>query len=366
MVGNRPVLERIKASGGIFMAWSDRPWVLDGANVRVSMVGFGDGSESGAVLDGVQVDTIHSDLSAASNVASAAKLKENTGLCFLGVMKGGPFDISQEQAAVMLAAPLNPNGKPNSDVVKRRLSGRDIVQRDQYGWLIDFGELAESEAALYEIPFEYVKRDVKPLRDVNRDRLMRENWWLHGRYRPAMRRAISGMNRCIVTPEVSKYRIFVWMSTDVVADHKVHVIARADDYFLGLVHSRLHQIWSLSLGSTLEDRPSYNSSTTFETFPFPWAPGKESQDNPLVQAIAQAASELVTKRDAWLNPTDAKPETLSKRTLTNLYNERPSWLVDAHRALDEAVFAAYGWPPTLTDAEVLERLLALNHERAAL
>jgi hypothetical protein len=174
------------------------------------------------------------------------------------------------------------------------------------------------------------------------------------------------MNRCIVTPEVSKYRIFVWMSTDVVADHKVHVIARADDYFLGLVHSRLHQIWSLSLGSTLEDRPSYNSSTTFETFPFPWAPGKESQDNPLVQAIAQAASELVTKRDAWLNPTDAKPETLSKRTLTNLYNERPSWLVDAHRALDEAVFAAYGWPPTLTDAEVLERLLALNHERAAL
>jgi hypothetical protein len=78
-------------------------------------------------------------------------------------MKGGPFDISQEQAAVMHAAPLNPNGKPNSDVVKRRLSGRDIVQRDQHGWLIDFGELPESEAALYKIPFEYVKREVKPL-----------------------------------------------------------------------------------------------------------------------------------------------------------------------------------------------------------
>ena len=53
-----------------------------------------------------------------------------------------------------------------------------------------------------------------------------------------------------------------------------------------------------------------------------------------------------------------------KRTLTNLYNARPAWLADAHRKLDEAVFAAYGWPATLTDAEVLERLLALNHQRA--
>lgn len=84
-----------------------------------------------------------------------------------------------------------------------------------------------------------------------------------------------------------------------------------------------------------------------------------------MQAIAQAASELVTKRDAWLNPPDAKPEILRKRTLTKLYNERPSWLVGAHRTLDEAVFAAYGWPSTITDAEILERLLALNHQRVA-
>jgi hypothetical protein len=83
-----------------------------------------------------------------------------------------------------------------------------------------------------------------------------------------------------------------------------------------------------------------------------------------VQAIARAASELVTKRDACLNPADATPEELSKRTLTNLYNKRPSWLADAHRKLDEAVFAAHGWPSTLTDAEILARLLALNHQRS--
>jgi hypothetical protein len=145
-------------------------------------------------------------------------------------------------------------------------------------------------------------------------------------------------------------------------------LARDDDYFFGMLQSRLHEVWARAQGTQLREVESgfrYTPSSTFETFPFPWAPGKEPQDNPLVQAIAQAASELVAKRDAWLNPPDAKPETLSKRTLTNLYNERPSWLVEAHRKLDEAVFAAYGWPSSLTDAEVLERLLALNHERAA-
>jgi hypothetical protein len=84
-----------------------------------------------------------------------------------------------------------------------------------------------------------------------------------------------------------------------------------------------------------------------------------------VEAIAEVARELVAKRDAWLNPPGASAEDLKKRTLTNLYNARPAWLADAHRKLDEAVFVAYGWPATLTDAEVLEHLLALNHQRAA-
>ena len=104
----------------------------------------------------------------------------------------------------------------------------------------------------------------------------------------------------------------------------------------------------------------------FETFPFPWPPGKEPQGSPLVEAIAEASRDLVAKRDAWLNPSGASEADLKSRTLTNLYNARPAWLVDVHRKLDEAVFAAYGWPSTLTDTELLERLLALNQERAAL
>lgn len=367
MVGNRPVLERVLESGGIFMAWSDCPWILDGAAVRVSIIGFDDGSQQERVLDGQRVAAIHADLTASANVASARALPENANLCFLGVMKGGPFDVSDEEAGAMLAAPLNPNGRPNSDVVKRRLIGRDVVQRNQNGWLVDFGEMPEAQAALYELPFEYVRREVKPFRDKNRDGLMKQNWWLHGRSRPALRRALNGLSRCIVTPEVAKHRVFVWMSTDVVPDHKLHVIARDDDFFFGVVQSRLHELWTLATCSWLGvgNDPSYNSATTFQTFPFPWPPSHEPKDSPLVNAIAEAARELVQKRDAWLNPPGASESELKRRTLTNLYNARPAWLVEAHRKLDEAVFAAYGWPATLTDSEVLEHLLALNQQRAA-
>ena len=318
-------------------------------------------------IDGQLVSEIHADLTASANVASALSLPENAGLCFLGMMKGGPFDLTAEQARVMLAAPLNPNGRPNSDVVKRRVIARDIVQRGQDGWLIDFVDRPERDAALYELPFEYVKLHVKPLRDGNRDTLMKQNWWLHGRSRPALRERIEGLSRYIVTPEVAKHRVFVWMSTDFVPDHTCHVIARPDDYAFGVVHSRLHEVWSLSQGAWMGvgNDPRYSSARTFETFPFPWPPGTEPKNSPIVETIAQAARELVAARDAWLSPPNATEAELKKRTLTSLYNALPAWLADAHRKLDEAVFAAYGWPPTLTDAELLERLLRLNHERAA-
>src|SRR5271157_1614356 len=118
MPGNRPVLDRIKASGDIFMAWSDRPWILGGASVRVAMIGFDSGFEKNKVLDGHPVTDINSDLTTGSDLSSAKALPENSGLCFLGVMKGGPFDLVPDVAQKMLAAPLNPNGRPNSDVVK--------------------------------------------------------------------------------------------------------------------------------------------------------------------------------------------------------------------------------------------------------
>jgi hypothetical protein len=113
-------------------------------------------------------------------------------------------------------------------------------------------------------------------------------------------------------------------------------------------------------------RPTYTTDACFGTFPFPWPPGTEPAEdtNPQVRAIAEAARALVRLRDAWLNPPGAAEAELKTRTLTNLYNQRPEWLANAHRTLDEAVFAAYHWGAELTRQEILARLLVLNHERA--
>jgi hypothetical protein len=112
----------------------------------------------------------------------------------------------------------------------------------------------------------------------------------------------------------------------------------------------------------------YTPTSTFETFPFPWPPGKEPKSSPVVKAIAGAAKELVKQRDHWLNPPKAGPEVLASRTLTHLYNDlaegKCAWLENVHRKLDQAVFAAYGWPAELSDQQILERLLTLNQARA--
>jgi len=363
---NRKVLERIKSSGDIFMAWSDRSWILDGAAVRVSMVGFDNGTQKEKFLDGVQQTSINSDLTSHVDVTFAKVLSENAGLCFLGMMKAGPFDINADTARTMLAAPINPNGRPNSDVIKQRLGGQDVVQITRDAWIIDFNEMSMEEASGYEAPFEYVKRNVKPLRDKNNRKRTKQRWWLFGETRPGLRKVIQNKKRCIVTPEVSKYRLFIWMDTNIIPDHKLHVIARDDDYFFGVLQSKLHEAWTLAQCSWMGvgNDPSYSSSRTFETFPFPWAPGKEPKEDACVQAIAAAARELVELRERWLKAEGLSDEDRKKRTLTNLYNQRPTWLELAHKKLDEAVCAAYGWPNDLSDEEILEKLLRLNLERA--
>jgi type II restriction/modification system DNA methylase subunit YeeA len=363
---NRTVLERILESGGIFMAWSDREWILDGANVRVSIIGFDDGSQTLHSLDGKPVECVHADLTSAADTTSALRLPENDGVCFQGPSAKGSFDIDCDTANRMLAAPLNVNGRPNSDVVRPVVSAVDLVRNNRNVWTIDFGTSRTLEQAeQYEMPFEYVKAKVYPERSGNNRESYRLKWWLYGEPRPAMRKAIGALERYIVTPAHAKYRVFVWQSPRVLCNQGTLIFARDDDYFFGVLHSRLHEVWALHMGTALEDRPRYTPTSTFETYPFPWPPGHEPKESPLVEAIAEAARELVEKRDAWLNPPDASAEELKRRTLTNLYNARPSWLAEAHRKLDAAVFAAYGWPVALTDAELLERLLALNHERAA-
>ena len=256
----------------------------------------------------------------------------------------------------------------------------------------------EREAAFYDSVFHHVKTHAEKARGESRSKI--KNWWLHERPRVDMRKGLEGLDRFIVTATLAKHRLFVWMTSPSLPDHQLIAFARSDDYFFCVLHSRLHETWALKLGTRLETRPRYTPTTSFEKFPFP-QPTKEQE-----AAVAAAAKELDALRNNWLNPPDwTKTETLEfpgsvagpwrryvhdanargigtvrftrtvakdsgsaarlkKRTLTNLYNEMPTWLKNAHAALDTAVFAAYGWPLDLDSEAILARLLEINLTRA--
>ncbi len=405
---NRKVLERIQTTGAIFNAWSDEDWVNEGAAVRVSLICFGTVHPSpacgrgaggeGAMLNGQPVQTIHADLTSGGGSAGgvdltqAKPIKENARACIRGLAKVGQFDIPGELARSWLKLP-NPHGKPNNEVLTPWVNALDVTRRPSDTWLIDFGNtLKESEAALYEKPFEHVLLHVKSSRKQQRDEKRQVYWWRLGRSGAEIRSAIAVIPRYIATPMVAKHRLFVWLDKRIFPDQQLIVIARSDDTTFGILHSRFHELWALRLGTSLEDRPRYTPTTCFETFPFPdgLQPNQSAlSPTPLPQAgeglhIADAAQRLNGLRENWLNPPqwiDRVPEIVSgypdrlipkleyiaelkKRTLTNLYNARPAWLANAHRDLDNAVAAAYGWPVDLSDDEVLRRLLALNQERA--
>lgn len=296
-----------------------------------------------------------------ADTTSARQLIENQGICFQGPVIVGPFDLAYSVAQTMLNHP-NPHGKSNEDVIFPLVNGAELVGRSKNRYIVDFANRTVEQSALYERPFEYVRKNVKPLRDKNRRKKRRDNWWLHGESGIGLRAAVAGLNRKIVTAQTAKHRIYRFMPVDAVASVTIIVFAREDDYFFGLLHSKAHEIWALNMGTQLESRPRYTPTTTFETFPFP------SPTDSQKGAISDAARRLNELRENWLEPPkDSIPSSeLKKRTLTNLYNARPTWLDNAHSDLDRAVFAAYVWeedPADLPEQEVLARLLKLNFER---
>lgn len=359
---NRKVLDRIKESGDIFLAWSDEPWVVEGAAVHVSIIGYDNGDEVARFLDGKPVTSINSDLTGGLDITRARRLKENLGIAFMGDTKGGPFDIPDSVAQTMLRAP-NPHGKPNRDVIRPWVNGFDVTRRPRGKWIIDFGtNMPLEEASLYEAPFEYIRDRVKPVREGEDSRTTTKSWWRHERPRVDMRGALNGLRRYVATPNLTKHRLFVWLEPDTLPDHQLIVFARDDDFFFGVLQSRVHEVWAREKGTQLREEESgfrYTPTTTFETFPLPHCGETERE------AVAAAAKALDTFREGWLHPSGITPNELKRRTLTNLYNEMPSWLTQRHERLDRAVHAAYAWPYPLAEDEVLARLLELNESRSA-
>lgn len=402
---SRRSLDLLTASGpNIFDAWTNEPWVIEGAAVRVSIVcaaldQFRNSLGISFTLNGAAVPNINPDLSSGIDITKASRLEENRRVAFQGVKLTGPFDFGGEEAREILLLPANPNGKGNSDVVSRLFDINDIVGRDSDRWAVDFGVgLSEYEAALYEAPFKIIQEKVVPFRaDPEKCRSdeerLKSRYWEFQRPRPDLRRALAGKKRFIVTPESSEHRLFVFVPNNILIQGSLFAITREDDTTFGILSSRIHEIWATAQGNRLGvgNQRRYNVGVTFETFPFPEGltldiPSNVYEEDPRATSIAAVAERLNQLRQAWLNPKElvniipevleGYPErvipinaeaalVLKKRTLTDLYNEFPAWLALVHSQLDAAVADAYGWPANMSDAEILQALFELNQSRAS-
>ena len=291
---NRRAFEAATETRRIFEAWSDEPWVIDGAAVRVSLVCFSKADDEfvvGARLDGQPVDEIYTDLTARRgatgvDLTGVRGLSENAGVAFMGDTKGGPFDVPGDQARAWLRLPSNPNGRPNADVLKPWVNGMDLTRRPAGKWIVDFGwVMPESDAELYERPFGWVKERVHPMRQRNRLEAHRLAWWRHLRPRPEMWGALDGRSRYIATPTVAKHRLFVWYDARICPDHQLIVVARDDDVTFGILHSRFHELWSLPARNQPRGPPALHAEHDVRDLPVPRGPdteraGRQLRDRP--------------------------------------------------------------------------------------
>jgi hypothetical protein len=253
-------------------------------------------------------------------------------------------------------------------------NGRDLANKPRGVMVIDlFGLTAEEVRDKYPEVYQWVYTRVKPERDHNPRESRRKKWWIFGEPISTFRPALAGLPRYISTIETAKHRFFIFLPAEILPDNMLVNIASADAWHLGVLSSHIHVYWALSAGGTLEDRPRYNKSLCFDTFPFPAAtPDQQTR-----------IRELGEKLDAHRKARQALRPNL---TMTGMYNVLEalrqgraltdeekiihedglvSILRELHDALDAAVFDAYGWSADLSDEEILSRLVALNAERAA-
>ncbi|TRO96913.1 class I SAM-dependent DNA methyltransferase [Glycocaulis profundi] len=402
---NRRVVEAAlsgKPPLSILYAIPDHPWMksADKAAVRIAMTVAAPGEEREGVLaevvreaelntDAPQVELrqrtglIRPTIRLGAAVSSAVPLKSNEGLCSPGVkLHGSGFIVTPAEAEKLgLGSDL-----AVADVIKPYRNGRDINQKPRGVMVIDlFGLTADEVRDRYPAIYQHVLENVKPERDLNRRESYKKNWWIFGEPRNQLRPALKGLQRTFVTTETAKHRIFDAVPGGTLPDNKLICFALREGRFLAILHSQIHFHWYKANSAKIgmyEGDAVYVKSNCFDPFPFPDLEGKP---------------ELKARLDALGERLDAfRKERLEAHdflTMTRLYNvlervraleagkegeppltdaERDIYdaglvgvLKDIHDQIDAAVAEAYGWPADLEEEEILSRLVALNHERAA-
>ncbi|WP_184446368.1 class I SAM-dependent DNA methyltransferase [Rhodospirillum centenum] len=391
---NRRVLtNRLKTGAQIYIIFAipDHPWSdADGsAAVRISMTVVAKGNSAGRLLLPIREEhlgsetpniefnekhgAISADLRIGANIGNATELISNERICGFGMALHG-------QGFLLSRAKSDELKKFGSQVIRPFLGGKDLLSAARERYVIDFSGLTEEEAQIANpAAFQHVMLYVKPERDHNRRDSIKKLWWRFAWERPTLREALKGLDRYIATTETSKHRVFQFIEAIYLTDHMGIVISSQDALILGALSSWPHRLWAIKAGGTLEDRPRYNKTRCFDPFPFP-DPAEELKARIRVlgerldsfRKERQAAHPDLTltqmynvlerlrelDRDPAAKPLDAKEKAIHEKGLISVLRQ-------IHDDLDRAVFDAYGWPHDLTDEQILERLVALNKERAA-
>ena len=381
-------------------AVADHPWVDSGADVRIAMtvgarpapgealtprVGSvvseakerGDEGAARAVELSVRaVAQIHADLSAGANVVGARPLRANMGLSYQGMnLVGKGFRLDPEE---LPSLGLDPAALP--PVVRPYMNARDLTQGGGPRFVIDlFGMTAEEVRDQYPALYQRMLERVKPERDQNKREGYRVKWWMFGEARQGLRRAWQGLRRYIITPETSKHRILTFTPMSLCPDHTLYAVCLDQSWQLGVLCSRPQTVWSLAAGAWMGigNDPRWRNGSCFDPFPFPAAtPEQQARIGALAERLdrhrreAQARdtkAHLTAQYNALARLREAQsggaPLTPAERAAQGVM--LTAVLAGLHDDLDAAVAEAYGWPVTLSDEELLERLVALNAERAA-
>lgn len=408
-----PHLNDMKKPLSLVFAIPDHPWVdaADGAAVRIAMTVGVAGDQQGRLLtslkeavtktDEIKVDfqnregKLFADLKIGADVASANPLQANLGISSPGVkLHGAGFIVTQDEAK-QLGLGTAPGLEKH---IRQYRNGRDLTDKPRGVMVIDLFGLSQNEVRNhYPAVYQWLFERVKPERDQNKRKGYRDNWWIFGEPRREWRSVEKGLSGYVSTVETMKHRLFLKMNSNTMPDNMLVAIGTNSLDSLGILSSRLHTCWALAAGGRLGvgNDPRYNKSRCFDTFPFPELNG--------VQRVT--IGKLAEQIDEHRKTRQATHETL---TLTGMYNvleklrkekslnEKEKVIYDQglvgilrelHDDLDRAVFKAYGWSdlaeklvglpgattpyPEKSEAqaeaeeELLKRLVALNHQRAA-
>ena len=388
-----PHLSDPKKPLSLLFAIPDHPWVdsKDGAAVRIAMTVAVKGSRTGRLLTVAteskeeseeggrevsfnhQIGKIFGNLRIGADVSSLRTLRANESLGNRGVQPIGSGFLIERNRARQLRTPV-PNGK--QDPIRPFLNGRDVVAISRDLYCIDFWGISEDAAkANWPSAYQHLLDTVKPVRMTNNRKAYRDRWWLFGENVVALRNAIVGINRYIVSVRTARHRVFSFVPVETVPDSKLIAIACGSGEALAILSSRIHEIFSLAAGGWLGvgNDPTYNHSDCFNPFPFPDLTDTQratlnrfGEDLDAHRKRQQAAHPKLTLTQMYNvleklragEPIEGKDKDIYDQGLIGI-------LKDIHDQIDVAVAEAYGWPVDLTDEEILFRLVDLNKERAA-